>query len=68
MEITKEIWSNNMDNFIGQAEIFIKEIFYKIKERDMVSFFGVMVVFIKVNGIKVYNMVKGSYIYMDRIL
>jgi hypothetical protein len=68
MEIIKEILNNNTVNFIGKAEIFIKEIFYKIKERDMVSFFGVMVVFIKVNGIKVYKMVKGSYIYMDRIL
>ena len=51
-----------MDNYIFPLVIFIREILYWIKGKDMEKCFGMMVVFIKANGKMEFSMVKGKYI------
>ena len=51
-----------MDSYIFLVETFIKEILFKIKDKDMGSFFGQIVAFIKDNGEMESRMVKVKYI------
>jgi hypothetical protein len=53
-----------MDKYIFLAEIFIKEISLKIKDKLMEKCFGQMDLFLKVNGNKEFRMVKGNYIFL----
>ena len=39
-----------MDSYIFLVETFIREILFKIKDRDTVNFFGLIVAFTKGNG------------------
>jgi len=48
-------------NSNGWMEIFIKDNFVKICDKEMVRCFGVMEVYIKANGVVVYQMVKVFY-------
>ena len=50
-----------MANFISQVETFTKEILQGIKDKDMDKCFGVMDLFIKVNGRMVFKMEKDKY-------
>ena len=51
-----------MDNCIFLVAIFIKEILFKIKDKDMVNIFGQIVAFIKDNGELEFKMEKVKYI------
>ncbi len=62
VEATSKDWNKVMDNCIFLVEIFIKEILSKIKDKDMVSFFGQIAVFIKVSGEVEFKMGKVKFI------
>jgi hypothetical protein len=56
-----KVWNKDTVNFISQVETFTKEISLGIKDRDMDKCFGVMDLFIKVNGKMVSKTVKDKY-------
>ena len=56
-----KVWNKDTVNFIFQVETFTKEISLGIKDRDMDKCFGVMDLFIKVNGKMVSKTVKDKY-------
>ena len=55
-----------MDSFIFPVAIFTKEILFKIRRKDMVKCFGLMEVFIRVNGKMERKMEKAKYIYPEK--
>ena len=57
-----------MENFITRMEIFIKEISWRIKERDMGKCFGQIRVSIKDSGKKGLKMGKDKFIKQEEIL
>lgn len=54
-----------MANFIGNQVTSTKATSYRTYEKDTARCFGMMVVFIKDNGTKAYNMAKDSYMYQE---
>ena len=53
-----------MDNFISQVAIFIKEISYPTRGRDMERCFGLIVRFIRVSGKEEFKMERDRYIWL----
>lgn len=57
-----------MVSLLGQVVMYIRAITNLIWEMDMVRCIGMMVVFIKVNGIKAYNMEKGRFMFQVKVI
>ena len=57
-----------MEFLHGLVEIFIKEIIKTIVEMGMDKCTGVMVVFIKDNGEKVFNMEKDRFMSQEKVI
>jgi hypothetical protein len=57
-----------MVNYIFKVETFIKATLFRIKRKDTVRCFGLIVVFIKVNGEMEFKTEKDKFIYQVEIL
>ena len=62
LEIMFKVLNKVTENFISQVEIFIKEILSMIKDKVMDRCFGLIALFIKVNGEMEFKMVKARFI------
>ena len=60
-EITLKDLNKDTDNYICPVETFIKEILFKIKDKDMGKCFGMIVRFTKGSGKVGFNMEKDSF-------